>query len=227
MFRELRADELECRIGTIGPKGLSLLLYKDARCDMRILDETVGPYNWKKSYSRDNANCTVSLWDATKKEWISKEDTGTESDREREKSLASDSFKRACFCWGIGRSLYTAPFIWVPKDKCTIEVKGERYVCNDRFTVSEIAYADGRITKLTVKRKNEIVFQMNEPAQLKIENSRIGKAKAVALWKHLQANGISDETVCKLYKVNELDELTERQHRDIFDHIEEIKLTEV
>ncbi len=76
---------------------------------MDILDETVGVYNWKREHTRDNANCIVSIYDQEKKEWISKEDTGTESNTEKEKGLASDSFKRACVNLGIGRELYTAP----------------------------------------------------------------------------------------------------------------------
>lgn len=92
-FRALRADEIDVRIGQISKsgKGLSLLLYKDARCDMNVLDETVGAYNWQRSHSRDNANCTVSIWDDEKQQWISKEDTGTESNTEPKKGLASDS----------------------------------------------------------------------------------------------------------------------------------------
>lgn len=103
MFRTLRADEIDARVGTAkdGGKGVSILLYKDARCDQNILDETVGPYNWQRSHSRDNANCVVSIWDKEKQQWISKEDTGTESKTEAEKGLASDSFKRACFNWGM------------------------------------------------------------------------------------------------------------------------------
>ena len=107
MFRDLTADEVECRIGMLKQNGLTLLLYKDARCDMNILDETIGAMNWKKSYTRDNANCIVSIWDDEKKEWISKEDTGTESNTEKEKGIASDSFKRSCVNWGIRkRTLY-------------------------------------------------------------------------------------------------------------------------
>ena len=104
-FRTLRKDEIDVRIGTIKKdgSGLSLLLYKDARCDQSILDETVGPMNWQRHHSRDNANCIVSIWDEDKRMWVEKEDTGTESRTEREKGLASDSFKRACFNWGIGR----------------------------------------------------------------------------------------------------------------------------
>ena len=109
----LRADEIDVRISMVGSWGISLLLYKDARCDQTILDETVGPMNWQRHHSRDNANCIVSIWDSEKQQWIEKEDTGTESFTEKEKGLASDSFKRACFNWGVGRELYSAPSMFV------------------------------------------------------------------------------------------------------------------
>ena len=51
-FRLLRADEIDCRIAQIRENGLCLLLYKDARVDQNILDETVGEMNWQKAYSR-------------------------------------------------------------------------------------------------------------------------------------------------------------------------------
>lgn len=143
-FRLLNADEIEARVATVKQNGLSLLLYKDARCDMNILDESVGSLNWQRTHSRDNANCTVSIWDKDKKQWISKEDTGTESFTEKEKGLASDSFKRACFNWGIGRELYTAPFIWVSATECKIVPKGQGFTCYDRFYVAEIGYDDKR-----------------------------------------------------------------------------------
>ena len=98
-FRDLKADEIDVRVGIATDKGISLLLYKNARVDMDILDETVGAENWQRFHSRDNANCIVQIWDENKKQWISKEDTGTESNTEKEKGLASDSFKRACFNW--------------------------------------------------------------------------------------------------------------------------------
>lgn len=95
-FRTLNASEIDVRVQSVTAKGCILLLYKDARCDMNILDETVGPLGWKREHTRDNANCVVSIWDTDKKQWISKEDTGTESNTEKEKGQASDSFKRAC-----------------------------------------------------------------------------------------------------------------------------------
>lgn len=164
-FRTLRADEIDCRIATVKQSGITLLLYKDARCDMNILDETVGPLNWQRSHSRENANCTVSIWDDERKQWVSKEDTGTESFTEKEKGLASDSFKRACFNWGIGRELYTAPFIFVKSGDCKVESKrsGSGYTCNDRFYVSDIGYDDNRvINRLQIRhqKSNIVVFDL-------------------------------------------------------------------
>lgn len=152
-FRNLKADEIDCRIATISEKGLSLILYKDARCDMNILDETVGNLNWQRSHTRDNANCIVSIWDNEKKQWISKEDTGTESYTEKEKGLASDSFKRACFNWGIGRELYTSPFIWISSGKgnYTPTTKNNKPTTYDKFIVEKIKIEDGAIVALSIK----------------------------------------------------------------------------
>lgn len=150
-FRDLKAEEIDVRVATVSEKGCSLLLYKDARCDMNILDETVGALNWQRQHSRDNANCTVSIWDSEKLQWISKEDTGTESYTEKEKGQASDSFKRACFNWGIGRELYTAPFIWVNADKLKLIDKNGKKSTYDTFTVEKIQITNKKITGLAIK----------------------------------------------------------------------------
>lgn len=167
-FRDLRADEIDCRPAQITEKGLSLLLYKDARVDQDILDETVGPMNWQRKHSRDNANCTVSIWDEDKKMWVEKEDTGTESNTEKEKGLASDSFKRACFNWGIGRELYTSPFIWIPAEKIKLAVKefaGKKtYSTTDKFYVEKIQITNKVITGLAIKNnRNERMFVYQKP----------------------------------------------------------------
>ena len=155
MFRDLRADEIEVRIAQATAKGVSILLYKDARCDQNILDETVGAMNWMRSHTRDNANCIVSIWDEKKSQWISKEDTGTESNTEKEKGLASDSFKRACFNWGIGRELYTAPFIWIPAAELDSLYEDERnkgrWKCYDSFEVQKIIIENKRIVALAIR----------------------------------------------------------------------------
>lgn len=166
MFRLLKADEIDVRVATVKENGLSLLLYKDARCDMNVLDETVGAYNWKREHTRDNANCIVSIWDKDKNQWISKEDTGTESFSEKEKGLASDSFKRACFNWGIGRELYTAGFIWVNAKDCTIKSNGQKFTTYDAFSVKSISYdSERRINGMQIvnEKTGKVVFDLKAP----------------------------------------------------------------
>lgn len=159
-FRDLKADEIEVRVGMCSEKGVSLLLYKDARCDMAILDETVGSMNWQRRHTRDNANCIVEIWDAEKAQWISKEDVGTESNTEKEKGQASDSFKRACVNWGIGRELYTAPFIWVSAQDCNMKQNNGRWSTNDKFSVNDIEIENKRIIKLAISndKTGEVVY---------------------------------------------------------------------
>lgn len=146
LIRLLRAEEIECRIAMVNEKGLSLLLYKDARVDQRILDETFGAFGWKRSHQCIDGNlyCTVEVYNKESGEWVSKQDVGTTGYTEKEKSQASDSFKRACFNWGIGRELYSAPFIWVPAAKTSIQKKGDKYISNERFSVSAISFNDNR-----------------------------------------------------------------------------------
>ena len=170
-FRNLKADEIDVRVATITSKGFSLLLYKDARCDMSILDETVGSMNWQRGHTRENANCIVSIWDDTKKQWISKEDTGTESNTEKEKGLASDSFKRACFNWGIGRELYTSPFIWIA-DLSYIKVnpKTQKQVVTEKFKVTNIETSkDKVILNLEISdSKGRVVFSTKKEVKKEV-----------------------------------------------------------
>ena len=102
-FRRLRASEVDARVSTVTEKGCSLLLFKDARVDQNILDETVGCLNWQRHHELigDRLYCTVSVWDEQKNQWICKQDVGTESYTEKEKGQASDSFKRACVNLGM------------------------------------------------------------------------------------------------------------------------------
>jgi hypothetical protein len=233
-FRLLRADEIDCRISTCNSYGVGLLLYKDARCDQNILDETVGAKNWQRHHSRDNANCIVSIWDEEKKQWIEKEDTGTESFTEKEKGLASDSFKRACFNWGIGRELYTAPNMFVfAKDLKTLEEVQQgnfkKWTCKDSFKVIDIQYIDEKIVYvkvLNLKKNTEIEFgtPANELLENnKIENSVIDTTKINALIARCENENVNLDYICKLCKVNKIDELTEKNFADIHQHWEGIK----
>ena len=166
-IRLLRAEKIECRVAMINEKGLSLLLFKDARVDQKLLDETFTPFGWKRSHQVIDGNlyCTVEVWDKEKKQWIGKQDVGTMSYTEKEKGQASDSFKRACFNWGIGRELYTAPFIWIPAERVNIQKKEreQKFYTYDRFHVWSISYdEEGKINAvMIVNQKNEIVYSMD------------------------------------------------------------------
>lgn len=151
-FRKLKANEISVRVGRVIDtdkfQGVSLLLYKDARVDMDILDETVGAMNWQRRHSRDNANCEIGIWDSDKKEWVWKEDTGTESNTEAEKGLASDSFKRAGVNWGIGRELYSDSVKNILV-KCELTEKRNLKKGVDWY-VKEIGYIDNEISLIVI-----------------------------------------------------------------------------
>ena len=156
-IRKLYASEIECRVAQCGMKGdgawCSILLYKDARVDMRILDEVYGPMNWQREHNLigDRLYCTIKIYDPEKKEWIAKQDVGTESFTEKEKGQASDSFKRAGFNVGIGRELYTAPKIFINLDKGEWDDKGGKVVPKISFDVKEIHYdGEGNISSLVI-----------------------------------------------------------------------------
>ena len=182
-FRTLNADEIDCRIATLGEKGLSLLLYKDARADMNLLDETVGAENWQRKHDVINNNLFCSVGIKVDGEWIWKQDVGTESYTEKEKGQASDSFKRACTNWGIGRELYDAPFIWVSADKVNIETnKAGKLTTNDRFEVSDIGYNENRkITNLEIinKKTGNVVYKMGQKIEAPKATPKESIAKAV------------------------------------------------
>ena len=144
-IRLLKANEIECRIGTFKEgKGISLLLYKDARVDMRILDEVFGFDGWEREHQLIDGKlfCTVRVWSEKRNWWISKQDVGTESNTEKEKGQVSDAFKRACFNLGIGRELYTSPFIWIPASM--------GYTKYEKFEVKEIGYNEDREINMLV-----------------------------------------------------------------------------
>lgn len=173
-FRPLKENEIDIRIGTISEEGLTLLLFKNARVDMEILDEVVGPMNWDRDHKemKGNIYCGVSIYDKDKDDWTTKWDAGKESNTEAEKGEASDSFKRACVNWGIGRELYTAPLIWIPVEKCKMfrNQKG-KLATNDKFYVERITYKNKEIDGLSIKNnRGERVF-LKKPQEVKNENN--------------------------------------------------------
>ncbi len=155
-FKPLGAEDIECRIAQTNPNGVSVLLYKTARTDANVLDDVIGVYDWQCDYKVIDGVlfCGIGIR-GEDDQWVWKWDAGSESNVEKEKGEASDAFKRAGFRFGIGRELYTAPFIWIPSGKCKIQKakrKGQEVdVCYDRFRVAEIEYADGKITHLVIE----------------------------------------------------------------------------
>lgn len=192
IFRKLRADEIECRIGSVGAKGFTMLLYKDARCDMNILDETVGEFNWQRDHKeiKGTVYCGVGIngrGQSTHDEWVWKWDAGAESYTEKEKGEASDSFKRACVNWGIGRELYTAPLIFI---RAKTEPVGNGYRLSDKrdgygYKVAQIEYEGGRISHLVITKNGTQVYTFTadkfmEDAQNTIDESMVQMVLTIA-----------------------------------------------
>ena len=164
-FRPLEADEIEVRVSQARQNGVALLLYKDARCDMRILDETVGCANWQKHFYEHKGTmfCSVGIKipETASGEWVWKDDAGEPSNTSAQKGEASDAFKRACFNWGIGRELYTAPFIWVRPEHANIRQDGSKFKCFDRFSVAKIQIEGKQITGIRIvndSKGGEVAF---------------------------------------------------------------------
>lgn len=227
-IRLLRADEIECRIGMVSEKGISLLLYKDARADMKILDEVFGPMNWQRKHEVIGGSlyCTVSVWDDEKKQWISKMDVGTESYTEKEKGQASDSFKRACVSLGIGRELYTAPFIWISAGKVRIEKRqDDKLYTQDKFTVKDIAYnEENRVIAglVIVNKDGNKVYELKAGKTAvsdQTESRENGKPadgkgeKAAAIRMELERTGVALDTVLKRYGVDSIQDMDDATYR--------------
>lgn len=208
MMDYLMANEISCRVQSISEKELSLLLYVTSRDGQRRLDEKYGPLGWQDKYEVIDGElyCIISAWDEEKKQWVSKEDVGTASYTAKEKGRASDAFKRACVKHGIGRELYTAPFIWIPASQCKIVKNGDKFSTKDKFFVNFITYtSDGRIDELEIVEQDmNIVFKQ-------YPTGRIDDIKYKVLLEKLEEAEVSMEIVVDLFHVNTLKELDVNQ----------------
>lgn len=233
IVRLLKADEIECRAASVTEKGVSLLLYKDARVDQKILDETFGAFGWKRSHQciGESLYCTVEIYDKKSGTWVAKQDVGTTGYTEKEKSLASDSFKRACFNWGIGRELYTAPFIFIPADKTDIKKRSERYVCNDHFSVLSIEYSAERdITGLVIVNGNgTVVYKyrakdaVKKGKALELSAKPLSVKQINSLNSELERTGVTMESVQERYKVQEPEVMSEELYRKVMTALSKTK----
>ena len=218
MIRLLNANEIECRVQSVKKTktgvGCILLLYKDARVDMKLLDETYGAMNWQRTHEVINGNlfCNIEIWDSEKKCWIKKQDVGTESNTEKEKGQASDSFKRAGFNWGIGRELYTAPFIWVDlKEGEYYDKDGKTYISpRVTFKVKYIDYnADREIIALQIiDNKNTIRYEIGKSGPPQEPPKTIDNAKAQVVYDLLDKTKADVPAFLKYYKVSKVEDMT-------------------
>ena len=209
-FRKLRADEIDARVGMVKKdKGFTLLLYKDARVDMSILDETLGAFNWQRDHKelKGNIYCDVSIWDNEKSQWITKWDCGTESNTEKEKGEASDSFKRACTNIGIGRELYTSPFIWIkgaPTDYNGFKVTNIEYAENGDILNVEIQgkssdgwkviFSTKNVSKKPSKKEN--CDQISEALIEELNKYNLASEKSLeALRQHFNVEYLTDKEI--------------------------------
>ncbi len=198
-IRLLQANEIDVRVKTISEKGYSVLLYKDARVDMAILDEVFGMYGWQRKHDVVNGNlfCTVSIYDKDTKQWIEKQDVGVESYTEKEKGQASDSFKRACFNIGIGRELYTCPkFIWIYADG-DINKKDGKWTTYTKLKVDEIGYNEHReIDRLIiVDDKGKIRYRLNGPKPNQTPSPKASKALLDQMYDLVKIKKIQDKVI--------------------------------
>lgn len=224
-IRLLMAEEIECRVSTVNQNGASLLLYKDARADQKILDETFGIFGWKRSHQCIDGNlyCTVEILDKETGTWVSKQDAGSagKSEKDREKSQASDSFKRACFNWGIGRELYSAPFIWIPAGRTEIQERGGKFFCNDSFSVATISYSVERIISSLsiVNSKNKVVYVMGA------DNSvhSVSHTQMASLKKELLRTGVTADEVKKRYNIGNLENMPDDIYRRVMSALSRTK----
>ena len=213
-IRLLRADEIDVRVGAIYDKGITLLLYKDARVDMNILDETFGAMNWKRKHLMygDVMFCEVSVRDEESGRWIGKMDVGSPSFSEAIKGSASDAFKRACTNIGIGRELYTAPFIWVPISKVTLKEERGKKVVKDQFQVQSICYDEEKrcIEGLVVVNQNgQVVFQrMNLEAAQKPLHIGLSEEQTSMLLNELKRTGLSISSVLKKHNLQKISDMS-------------------
>ena len=224
-IRLLRADEIECRVSAVNQNGVSLLLYKDARADQKILDETFGIFGWKRSHQCIDGNlyCTVEILDKETGIWVSKQDAGSagKSEKDKEKSQASDSFKRACFNWGIGRELYTAPFIWIPAGRTEIQERGGKFFCNDHFSVTTIAYSGERvINSLSITNsKNKVVYVMGADNSVQ----SVSNTQMASLKKELARTGVTADEVKERYHVTSLENMPDDIYKRVMSALSRTK----
>lgn len=222
-IRNLNPEEIDCRVGAIMEQGISLLLYKDARVDQTILDEVFGIYGWQRRHNMIGSElyCILSIWDDEKQQWVEKEDVGIESDYQKAKGAASDSFKRACFNVGIGRELYSAPFIYVPLNKVRIDDKNGKKAVKDSFSVKSIeTSADKIITALEItNQRGEIVYtyrlnrKQEKPVHEEEPQEPLSTEEIQLLYMELGRTGVPVQQILSRYGITAIQQMDQKTYK--------------
>ena len=222
-IRNLNPEEIDCRVGAIMEQGISLLLYKDARVDQTILDEVFGIYGWQRRHNMigNELYCILSIWDDEKQQWVEKEDVGIESDYQKAKGAASDSFKRACFNVGIGRELYSAPFIYVPLNKVRMDDKNGKKTVKDSFSVKSIeTSADKIITALEItNQRGEIVYtyrlnrKQEKPVHEEEPQEPLSTEEIQLLYMELGRTGVPVQQILSRYGITAIQQMDQKTYK--------------
>lgn len=164
-IRTLKAEEIEVRPQSIKNGKANMLLYINSRAATELLDECYGMANWNIEY-KDVAGQIygrLSIYDEETNRWVYREDTGSESNVEKEKGLASDIVKRCIVRFGV-TELYSSPKIQIDDDGYG----------NTGYKVTEINYDSNRnITHIVISNRfNKEVFRWDnntavQPTQFK------------------------------------------------------------
>lgn len=222
-IRNLNPEEIDCRVGAIMEQGISLLLYKDARVDQTILDEVFGIYGWQRRHNMIGSElyCILSIWDDEKQQWVEKEDVGIESDYQKAKGAASDSFKRACFNVGIGRELYSAPFIYIPLNKVRMDDKNGKKAVKDSFSVKSIETStDKIITALEImNQRGEIVYtyRLNrkqvQPVREEESQEPLSTEEIQLLYMELGRTGVPVQQILSRYGITAIQQMDQKTYK--------------
>ena len=205
LIRTLYPEEIELKVQMVRQNGACFILYKDSRVDMNLLDEAFGPLGWKNEHFVLDGKtfCTISIWDSVKNEWITKSNVGSLDNNNgaggsaKVKGEISDSFKRAATVVGIGRELYTAPFIWIGADKIEIRQQGDgkdaKYSTNTPLHVSMIEYDEKRrisLLEIQKDRDGQVVYRYHRPGYTSkaAQNNAAAQNQRPAAQQQAQAN---------------------------------------
>lgn len=167
--KPLSIEDIDFRIQSINKgKYATILAYKDARVDMNRLDEVCGIGGWQRDHKEVNGvvYCGIGIRQSyidpnTKAlviEYVWKWDAGSESQAEKEKGQASDSFKRAGFNCGIGRELYDYPVISIKLEDNEVTEYNGKFRASFGLKLKEwkwiSEFTEGKITGLACQDTN-------------------------------------------------------------------------